>query len=213
MDYSSDVYMVVSPSSINVWSSNAEANAQMAARRAEFEKPVEHYTIVNPFGRNVLSSEHGDWKRQRKIVAPSFSEKSNSYVWETSLKQGQSMLKSWAEHKGNVPADMKVSDTQPGTAMLALHVICGAGFGVPQIWPHEDEAILGKGRVTGFNTAELTGGHKWTFKDSLKQTIGLDIVWLAVLPRWVLSKCNTLSNLVKLLIYWQENPHSRCIRD
>jgi hypothetical protein len=54
---------------------------------------------------------------------------------------------------------MKVGNTAIDTATLTLHIICGAGFGVPQIWPHEDESILGDQKVAGFNTKKPGKGH------------------------------------------------------
>src|ERR1700733_1831838 len=76
-----DMYLLVSPWNFLYTSSNAEANWQIATRRTEFEKPIEDYVVVNHFGRNMLSSEGVDWKRQRRMIAPAFSEKSNAFVW------------------------------------------------------------------------------------------------------------------------------------
>ena len=179
--------MTVSPTSMHLTSVNAGVNSQIMARRFDFQKPVEDYDIVNQFGRSVLSSEGADWRRQRRIIAPAFSEKSNAYVWEQSLEQAQSLLSFWAQKPGNTVQDMKIETPQVDTGTLTLHVICGAGFGVPQLWPHEDESRLGNKRLEGFNTFELTGGHEWTFKDSLKKTVGLEIMFLWLFPHWLLS--------------------------
>jgi len=184
----SDFYATVSPSSFHFESINAELNTQITNRRTEFEKPVEIYTIVNIFGRNALTSDGSDWKRQRKIIAPGFSEKNNARVWEFGLKQGQSMLEYWASRDGNSIEEMKVENTASDTATLALHVICGAGFGVPQVWPHEDESILGDKKMPGLNTKLPAEGHKLTFKQALVYTTGLQIAWFSVLPEWLLSR-------------------------
>jgi cytochrome P450 len=186
-----DMYLLVSPFNFFYTSSNAEVNSQIATRRTEFEKPIQDYVVVNHFGRNVLSSEGADWRRQRKMVAPAFSERSNAFVWEQSLQQAQSMLTYWSRLEGNTVDEINIGNTQRDTANLALHVICGAGFGVPQLWPHEDESILGSRRVPGFNTTKLTGNHKMNFKESLRKTTGLEIVWLTVLPRWLISKSDS----------------------
>jgi len=184
----SDFYATVSPTSFHFESINAEVNTQITNRRTEFEKPVEIYTIVNIFGRNALTSDGPDWKRQRKIIAPGFSEKNNARVWELGLKQGQSMLEYWASKRGNSIDEMRVRNTASDTATLALHVICGAGFGIPQVWPHEDESILGDKKMAGLNTKQPAEGHKLTFKESLVYTTGLQIAWFTVLPEWLLSK-------------------------
>jgi cytochrome P450 len=183
-----DMYLLVSPSNFFLTSSNAEVNSQIATRRTEFEKPIEDYVVMNHFGRNMLSSEGADWKRQRKMVAPAFSERSNAFVWEQSLQQAQSMLTYWSTLEGNTGDEMNIGNTQNDTANVALHVICGAGFGIPQLWPHEDESILESRRVPGFNTKKLAGNHKMGFKESLRKTTGLEIVWLTILPSWLISK-------------------------
>jgi len=97
------------------------------------------------------------------------------------------MLDFWSSQEGNSAGDMRVDDTGKDTNTLALHIICGAGFGVPQVWPHEDEAVLGNEK-SGFNTKNLVGGHTVTFKDALKRTIGVEISALGILPHWILSK-------------------------
>ena len=35
---------------------------------------MERYAVVDFFGKNVLTTEFGEWKRHRKITAPAFSE-------------------------------------------------------------------------------------------------------------------------------------------
>jgi cytochrome P450 len=75
-----EVYLIVSPGQIFMSSSNPEANVQLTTRRRDFVKPVELYAIVDIFGPSLLTTEGDDWKRHRKIVAPAFSEKSNSLV-------------------------------------------------------------------------------------------------------------------------------------
>ena len=42
--------------------------------RARFPKPMGPYKILLAFGPNLVASEGDEWKRQRKLVAPAFSE-------------------------------------------------------------------------------------------------------------------------------------------
>jgi hypothetical protein len=122
-----EVYLIISPGQIFMSSSNAEANIQLTGRRQDFLKPVEIYAIVDIFGPSILTTEGPEWKRHRKIVAPAFSEKSNSLVWKESLRQSAGMLKVWSRLDGNGPGNMKVTDTAPYTSLMALHVISAAG--------------------------------------------------------------------------------------
>lgn len=99
----------------------------------DFVKPIEIYTIVDIFGSNILTTEGEEWKRHRKIVAPAFSEKSNALVWKKTLRQTEGILDVWSKLDRNGSGSMKVKDTAPYTATMALHVICAAGFGVRQL--------------------------------------------------------------------------------
>ncbi|KAE9375772.1 cytochrome P450 monooxygenase-like protein [Stipitochalara longipes BDJ] len=182
-----EVYLIVSPGQIFMSCSNAEANIQLTTRRRDFVKPVELYAIVDIFGPSILTTEGEEWKRHRKIVAPAFSEKSNSLVWKESLRQGLGMVEVWSKLEGNTSGTMKVEDTAPYIATMALHVISAAGFGVRQLWAGEDETKLGSNAVSGFNTSKLIGSHTVTFKESLK-TLLHGIIWLAIFPVSLLEK-------------------------
>jgi cytochrome P450 len=39
-----------------------------------FPKPIGLYIALSVFGKNIVASEGEDWKKIRKIVAPTFSE-------------------------------------------------------------------------------------------------------------------------------------------
>jgi hypothetical protein len=42
--------------------------------RARFRKPIELYTVLDLYGRNVLTAGNEEWRVHRKITAPTFSE-------------------------------------------------------------------------------------------------------------------------------------------
>lgn len=182
-----EAFLIASPGQIYINISNPAAIMQIATRRNDFLKPIELYGIVDIFGVSMLSSEGDNWKRHRKIVAPAFSEKSNALVWKESLKQGAGMVNYWSKQPGNSPTNIKVKDTAPDTALMALHVISGAGFGVRQDWDGEDEKLLGEKAIPGFNTKKLKDNHRLTFKDSLN-TLLHGMIWMALFPVWLLSK-------------------------
>lgn len=153
---------------------------------------MEIYKIVNVCGPNALASEGPDWRRQRKIISPGFTERNNAKVWELGLKQAQSMLEYWASKDGNSMEEMKVRNTARDTATLTLHIICGAGFEVPQIWPHEDESLLGDKKMAGLNTKRPAAGRELTLKEALTLTTSIQIIWYAVLPGWVISMWSSI---------------------
>ena len=145
---------------------------------------------MNFFGSNILTTEGPTWKRHRKIMAPTFLEKSNAMVWKESLRQVEGMLEFWAtidETPENTSLEIKVKDVAKATALMTLHVISGAGFGVRQVWDHEHEEQLGSNVVLGFNTSKLNGSHTLAFKDCLYVLLE-NVIWMAILPVWMLSK-------------------------
>ncbi|KAI9050141.1 hypothetical protein LZ554_006282 [Drepanopeziza brunnea f. sp. 'monogermtubi'] len=144
-----DTYLVVTPFIIYLRTSNAELVSQITTRKTDFLKPVRSYKIVDLFGKSILTQEGAEWKRHRKIVGPSFSERSNRLVFEESVRQAEGMMKLWAGKGGNTGAVMKLSGMAEVAATLSLHVISAAGFGVPQFWENE-RPTDGEG-LPGFN--------------------------------------------------------------
>lgn len=181
-----ETFLIVSPGQIYMNVSNPGVIMQIATRRNDFLKPVELYGIVDIFGVSMLSSEGDNWKRHRRIVAPAFSEKSNTLVWKESLQQGADMLDFWSKLPGNSTRRIMVKDTAPDTALMTLHVISGAGFGVKQNWDNSNENQLRVDAIPGFNTPELKDNHALTFRDSLN-TLLHGMIWMAIFPVWLLS--------------------------
>jgi hypothetical protein len=182
-----DTYLLISSGEIYMSTTNAEIATQIAGRRHDFLKPIEMYEIVAVYGPSVITTEGDHWKRQKKILAPAFSEKSNALVWEESLKQGEGLIRTWAAVAGNDISCMAVNDTAPNMTAVALHVISGAGFGVRQIWPGDEVAKLGNKIVPGFNTTALLKGHTMSLKDALDFTLN-NMLLLVIAPGWLLSK-------------------------
>jgi cytochrome P450 len=155
---------------------------------------VWRFKIVDIFGKSILTAEDGvDWKRHHKIVGPSFSERSNRLVFEESLRQAEGMLSFWAQKSKTdavtdaVTDELKISDTSGDTGTLTLHVICAAGFGIPQLWENQNAEKLGKRAIPGFSDDRLTGTHTVSFKKSLT-TILSHILWFMVIPPRILRK-------------------------
>lgn len=177
-----DTYMIITPGTIYLKTSSAELGSQITSRKSDFLKPVERYKIVDLFGKSILTQEGQEWKRHRKIVGPSFSEKSNKMVFEESLRQTEGMVGLWASQQKRQDGGLKVEDTAVDAATLSLHVICAAGFGVPQLWPNEGEEKLVGAGVQGFSELEAQGRHSLTFKEGLNQLLK-KLVWFVIFPQ------------------------------
>jgi hypothetical protein len=180
-----DTFLLVNPVQLYLKTSNAELVTQITTRRIDFTKPTE-YGLVDIFGKSILTQEGQEWRRHRKIVGPSFSEKSNRLVFEESLSQTESMMKLWTTQGTNTKAELKVGNTSEDAATLSLHVICAAGFGVPQVWPNETEENLEEKGLQAFSKFKLTGGHTLSFKDALIQLLK-HIFWFVLFTPSMLS--------------------------
>ncbi len=176
----------MNPLKLYLKTSNAELVSQITARRVDFTKPTEGYGLVDIFGKSILTQEGQEWRRHRKIVGPSFSEKSNRLVFEESLRQAEGMMNLWATQGTNTKAELRVVHTSEDAATLSLHVICAAGFGVPQVWPNETEEHLEEKGLQAFSKFQLTGGHTLSFRDALIQLLK-HILWFVIFTPSMLS--------------------------
>ena len=181
-----DTYLLVNPLKLYMKTSNAELAMQIATRRTDFTKPTEGYDLVDIFGKSILTQEGQEWRRHRKIVGPSFSEKSNRLVFEESLRQTEGMVGLWATQGENTMAELRVVNTSEDAATLSLHVICAAGFGVPQVWPNQTEENLEEKGLQAFSKFKLTGGHTLSFKDALISLLK-HILWFVLFTPSMLS--------------------------
>ncbi|KAE8166920.1 cytochrome P450 [Aspergillus tamarii] len=116
-----DAWAIATPNEVFVYICDAEAITDIIARRADFVRPIELFTLLNVFGPNVATTEGADWQRHRKIVASPFNESLNSFVWREALTQAQSMLATriTAGPSGGLGTD---------TRTLALNVLAATGF-------------------------------------------------------------------------------------
>ncbi|KAI9648080.1 hypothetical protein NHQ30_002709 [Ciborinia camelliae] len=182
-----EAFFIISPGQIYLYVSNADAINQITTRRNQFSKALEIYEIINIFGKSILTTEKEEWKRHKKVVAPAFSEKNNVLVWRETIKQTNGMLKFWSRTKGSDDENLKVENTAPDTAVLTLHIISVAAYGMSQSWEGDDEEQLGDDLVHGFSTARLEGNHELMFKNALSVFLH-GIIWAALAPMWVYEK-------------------------
>ncbi|KAF2152478.1 cytochrome P450 monooxygenase-like protein [Myriangium duriaei CBS 260.36] len=175
--FKSNVFLIVAPGRISCFVADADAITQIATRRNDFPKPINLYTSVDIFGKNVVSTEGQIWRHHRKITSPPFTEKNNYLVWTESLHQAQAMVESWIAPGETI--SKPVGDLSAAAMRLSLHVISRAGFGVRLFWPHEE--MKQKGRV-----GEVPAGHTMTYKDALS-TLLENIIQAFLLPKWFLK--------------------------
>lgn len=166
---------------------------QIATRRTDWVKPIEHYSVVEHFGPNVVSTEGSTWRDHRRVSNAGFNERSNAVVWKESIRQAGEMVKAWGGRVGNSEAVMWIADVYPDAATASLHIISRSGFGVKLLWPGEEQV---EGEVEEgyerFSSHEPMGTHTMTFKESL-HTMLRDFVWMGVFSKSTLSRSFSLN--------------------
>ncbi|KAI8924603.1 cytochrome P450 [Entophlyctis helioformis] len=194
---------IVDPFIDQVVVADAELVREIVTRRADFPKPTALYRILNIFGDNVVTTEHAEWRRHRKIVTPAFSEKNNAVVFKQTLRSVQNMFAAWsALPLVSLPAiDRAVLvDVTDDMMKLALHVISSAAFGVQLSWDDADD------------TAALAHGHHMSFKTATQEVIHNLKLKLA-LPAWAYSLPVKKFQHVKLVFAEFETYLREMVRD
>ncbi|ELU42947.1 cytochrome P450 [Rhizoctonia solani AG-1 IA] len=160
-----DIYAGVGiiPTTSAYFVSDAEALKQILASRGAFQKHNDDYQFLTIFGRNLIVSEGEEWRRQRKIVAPVFSDVGTHNRRQTGFVD--QMTSTWSRDQptriqdidGQVTMQVSTTQSPPGISKLTvdqitLCVISKAGFGQDIEW---------------WNDGEAPEGHKFTFKQAL----------------------------------------------
>jgi len=147
-----------------IFLADAAAIKEVTTSRAKFPKPVELYTALSVFGRNVVASEGEEWKRYRTITAPAFSERNTRLVWDETIRIMFDLFDNVWGDSPEVVLDHCVDITLP----IALFVIGVAGFGR---------------RVTWTSDLTIPPGHQMTFKDAL-HILSSNLIFKIGLPSW-----------------------------
>ena len=116
---------------------------EVVLNRPNFPKPTEVYETLSIFGRNIVITEHDEWRKHRKVASPAFSERNNALVFQETTRIVLDLFQMWKE-QGN--EDMIViPDMTHVTFELALQVIASAAFGYSIAW--KDEGKIPRGHT------------------------------------------------------------------
>ncbi|KAI4143633.1 MAG: hypothetical protein L6R39_004502, partial [Caloplaca ligustica] len=172
-----DAFLVVSPWGVYLANASPTLIHQIALRRNDFVKPIEHYSVVEHFGPNLITTEGSTWRDHRKVSSGAFNEKSNAVVWSESIRQAGEMIKAWkrregvADDGGNGKKEeaMWLKDVYPDAATTSLHIISRSGFGVRLLWDGEEmkDGKRVEEEYERFTSHMPKGGHTMTFKEKI----------------------------------------------
>jgi cytochrome P450 len=162
---------------------NAEALRQITAKREAFPKPLENYRVLDIFGRNVITTEGGEWRQHRKVSSPGFNEKNNALVFAEACRQAQGMLGKWMAGSEN----STIEEIPVDVMRLTLHIISRVGFGVRLLWPSEKPDENESARDAVFSSSEPPEGHSMSYETSLN-TLLSNLIWVILTPKWLMSE-------------------------
>ncbi|CAE6518284.1 unnamed protein product [Rhizoctonia solani] len=173
--------------------SDLDAVKQILASRGAFKKHAYDYRMLTIFGNNLLSAEGDEWRRQRRIVAPVFSDKNNRLVQSSAKKFVDQMVDTWGYE-----APTRIEDVDGDITMqITLCIIAKAGFGQEIEWGNDGQA---------------PEGHKLTFKQALL-TVSHNLALIIVFPKWMLGWRKEWAVVrdayAELRLYFQEMISSR----
>ncbi|KAF2446011.1 cytochrome P450 monooxygenase-like protein [Karstenula rhodostoma CBS 690.94] len=183
----SDVFLMVSPSKIMAFVADAEVVTQITTRRNDFPKPLEMYTRLDLYGKNLVSTEGADWRMHRKLTAPSFGERNNELVFTETLHHTDALLRMW---KPDANHNRTLTDPGNDTMSWALYIISGAGFDIRVTWPHEEgknQVDQADGADSGFTGSQPPPGHTMNYREALSELLH-NIMWTFIGPPSVLLK-------------------------
>jgi cytochrome P450 len=102
------------------------SDQEITSNRALYPKPTEDLKAITLFGENIVSTENDDWKRHRRIAAPSFNERNNRLVFEETTRIVDELCAFWSKKYANGP--VHIDDFVDVTTKLALMIISSAGL-------------------------------------------------------------------------------------
>ncbi|EON95597.1 putative cytochrome p450 protein [Phaeoacremonium minimum UCRPA7] len=168
-----------------MYTNDADAIRQIGARREHFLKPTENYTILEMFGRNVLTSEGTTWRMHRKATAASFNEKNAAYTFAESISQTKGMIEHWLGPNGE-SSSKTISTIERDTMTLALNIIGYVGFGLKLLWPGQTLPQGISPKLVKYGKSEPPEGYTMSFADSLATVLD-KILALLLIPKWLLK--------------------------
>ncbi|KAF9060543.1 cytochrome P450 [Rhodocollybia butyracea] len=140
---------------------------EVTSSRARFPKPVQMYKVLSLFGDNIIASEGDEWKKYRKIAAPTFNDRNNKLIWDESKKIMLDLFDNVWGSRDEIVLDHARSITLP----IALFVLSAAAFGRRISW--EDEETI-------------PPNHRMSFKDAIHE-VTLNLMTKVVVPNWALG--------------------------
>lgn len=141
----------------------AAADDVLRRCRGEFTKNPKMYTMLDIFGRNVVTTNGKVWERHRRVTVPPFNERVSETVWEESGRQGSGARAKWlaiSSSGADGEGEGVVRSTQDDTTRIAFNVLSAAGYGLT----FDFDDVEGQ---SGLSEADRAAGHRMSYRESL----------------------------------------------
>ncbi len=175
-----DSFLIVSPGALSLMTQSPNAIHQITSRREHFPKSTGHYSILEIYGRNIVTTEGAVWRFHRKATSASFNEKNAAHTFAEAIRQAQGMLGQWT----TAPSPT-ITTIERDTMTLALNIIGYVGFGLRLTWPGERLPDDTDAWARKYGSVTPPPGHTMTFATSVASVLHR-IMLLLILPRWLL---------------------------
>lgn len=176
-----DVFLTVSPTQNVLWVADAKCISEVLTRRTEFPKAVSSDPSQDLFSFNIASSEGAIWRRHRTMMSPSFTEASNQHVWNQSVKEGMSVMKTWTTENSPSAKAPSIKSLTEDTRKLSLRVISQVGFGTIM-------SNKFKGGIKDEGATAINGNGNEDDDDDVLEDFPHQTSWILNLPSWISSK-------------------------
>jgi hypothetical protein len=167
-----ETFIAVSPHTLTLYTQNPELITQITQRREAFPKDVAMYTVLDMFGKSVLTTEGSLWRSHRKITSASFNEKNAAHTFAEAINQTKGMLSMWLGRDGEQTGTSKtITSLEHDTMTWALNIIGYVGFGLRLLWPGQEMPKDVDPKLAKYGSLDPPPGHTLPFVDSLAKTL------------------------------------------
>ena len=121
-----DVFIIVTPIGLNLWSADASVNEQIlsSSGRGRFPKAVELLGVMRSWGPALPASEGEEARLTRKAAGPCFSEQTHRRVWQYGIERTGFMLRDeWMVGKSPTSESGSTSDLVKSCKTWVRHVL------------------------------------------------------------------------------------------
>ncbi|KAL3478493.1 cytochrome P450 monooxygenase [Aspergillus californicus] len=114
------IFILVTPTSCELYVADAFAAKQVLDRRADFLKPNKLLSRMEAFGQNLATVDGDQWQRHHRLTRKAFHDKTYRTVWNEAYKQASLLFDRWN--------NTDIANTQSDMVTLSLNILFKACF-------------------------------------------------------------------------------------